>query len=467
MEIDVSRAKLEELLAVGTEVTELDYKTTVDLDEHHERIELYKDVGAFMDHGGYIVIGADAQGVPTGGIQPGQEPLLDEARLRPALERYIPAGFRIVTRIHEIDGVEIGLIQVLPHPHGACVFHRQGEYEDPKTGKQVVVFREGEMFTRHGTSSERVHGQDLARIRTKDTTDLLHPQAEMDHPALREAVADALRRDDSIAMIDVLDELGEVAERASVDEHADELRSALDKLTTVAATAIKYSEEQWIPPAVDRLQAIYELGFRRPAGIAGGRARLWLDVVGRVMAVGPLVVAAGREDLVPNLVLRRPDGMDQHLYTNWIRHAGVEAARAGFFKANKERGEITFLRAVELEIGSIEAISKTFRSDDELRDALAQFDVLAAISVWGEAKDGDDEYPYWATFAGYNQHRYEPAIIRVVQDDVLRESLFGGTDDELRRVLRILEDQGRKHLAMYGGGGARYVAAEIHQFLND
>lgn len=79
MKVDVTRSKLDELLAVGTELADLDYKRTVDLKAHHDTIEIIKDIGAFMDHGGYIVIGADDHGDPVDGIQPGQEALFDES----------------------------------------------------------------------------------------------------------------------------------------------------------------------------------------------------------------------------------------------------------------------------------------------------------------------------------------------------------------------------------------------------
>lgn len=43
MEIDVTRAKLDQLLQEGTEHTQLDYKTTVDLKTHHETVEVFKN----------------------------------------------------------------------------------------------------------------------------------------------------------------------------------------------------------------------------------------------------------------------------------------------------------------------------------------------------------------------------------------------------------------------------------------
>lgn len=468
MDMDVTRAKLDELLAVGTEHAGLDFKLTVDLKSHSETIELIKDVGAFMDHGGYLVIGANDYGAVQGGggFKAGQAPLLDEANLRPVLEKYIPAPFTIATRVHDVEGTDVGLIQVLPHPHGACVFRTQGEYQHPKSGKQVVVFRANDIFTRHGTSSERVDGHDIERIRRKGVRAApARPYPDMDIAALQEAVAEALRNRDRIAMIDVLDGLARVAENSVADADPDGLISALDKLTSVAATAIRYREDRWVDEVVGRLQAVYELGFQGSVRIPGGAPRFWLDVVDRVMAIGTLAVAGGRDDLIPGLVLRSPLGMDRNIYTNWITHAAVQVNRAGFLGAKSDRGEITFLRAVESELGMIEVVGAALRSADALQNALAQFDALAAITVWGRFLGGDDEYPYWPTFAGYYQDRYEPAIVRVIQNSPLRGELFGRSDDDLRRVLLILEEQGRRHLASFGGGGARYVAPEIHQFL--
>lgn len=468
MDINVTRAKLDELLAVGTEHAQLDYKATVDLQAHPDRIELIKDIGAFMDHGGYLIIGADDQGVVQAGgsIKAGQAHLLDEANLRPALEKYIPAPFTIATRVHHVDGTDVGLIQVLPHPHGVCVFKAQGEYQHPNSGKQIVVFRANELFTRHGTSSERVDGHDLDRIRGKSASPIpSRPHPDMDTADMQRAISEALRSNDRMAMIDLLDGLLAVAEQGLQDAAADRLISALDKLTAVAATAIKYGEDRCVAEVAGRLQTVYELGFSGRVHLSGGVPRLWLDVIDRVMAIGALAVVAGQDSLVPTLVHRRPGGMDQNIYTNWITHAAVHAHRAGFLGANSERGEITFLRAVESELGMIEAVKSGFRTPEALQNALAQFDALAAISVWGRFLGGNDEYPYWATYAGYYQDRYEPALVRVIKDPALREVIFGRSADDLRRVLLTLETQQRRHLAAFGGGGARYVAPEILQFV--
>lgn len=467
MNIDVSPAKLSGLLAAGAEHAGLDYKTTVDLDAK-EVVELYKDIGAMMDHGGYIVIGADDSGVPAGGLIPGQERLLDEATLRPRLEKYIPKPFAVVTKVHQLAGVTMGLIQVLPHEHGVCTFLREGSYPDPKNPKnQIVVFRANEMFTRHGTSSERVDGLDLQRIRQKPTAaGPVRPGVAMDDPSFRTAVADAFGRSDKIGIIDALDALARATEEAAAASDVAAMINALDKLTAVATLAMKYRESAWVSEVIDRLQIVYEFGFLGAVAIPGGAARLWLDVTTRVMGIGAVAVAMGHYDLLRQLTLRSPNGMDKVTYTNWITHTAIQTARAGFLKAKFTglSGETTFLRAVEIELGSVTGITDFVPNQGELQKRLAQFDVLAAVTVWGRFR-GKDEYPYWASYAGYYQDRYEPALVRLVQDARLRELLFGGTDEDLREVLRILEEQARKNFASFGGGGGLYVAPEIHRFL--
>jgi hypothetical protein len=62
----VNREKLREPLALETEYPTLDFKSGCDLGEKREQVELAKDVGAISVRGGFLVIGVDGQGKPTG-----------------------------------------------------------------------------------------------------------------------------------------------------------------------------------------------------------------------------------------------------------------------------------------------------------------------------------------------------------------------------------------------------------------
>jgi hypothetical protein len=77
----VSDEKLSELLALGTEYPELDFKGTLDLATKRDQVELAKDVGAMQVRGGYIVVGAKSDGTLTGELAGVNLSRFDEAML--------------------------------------------------------------------------------------------------------------------------------------------------------------------------------------------------------------------------------------------------------------------------------------------------------------------------------------------------------------------------------------------------
>ena len=62
----VDAEALAQLLALGGERDWLDYKRQCDLSETRGVVEIVKDMGAMMVTGGYLIIGADDQGQPSG-----------------------------------------------------------------------------------------------------------------------------------------------------------------------------------------------------------------------------------------------------------------------------------------------------------------------------------------------------------------------------------------------------------------
>jgi hypothetical protein len=163
LEPRVNEEKLRELLASGAESSMLDFKETVDLGETRDRVELAKDMGAMQAEGGYLVLGADSAGRPTGRMTSRQAGLLDESRLRQIIARWVPAPLEILTSVHDIDGNTLGVIYVGPSAKGLCVFRADGQYRDAN-GVDVTVFRQGDVFVRDGTQSRRWQQPDIDRI---------------------------------------------------------------------------------------------------------------------------------------------------------------------------------------------------------------------------------------------------------------------------------------------------------------
>lgn len=165
LEADVSLPTLKRLLDLGAEGPRLDYKRWMNLAQPSEVVELAKDVGAMLDLGGHLIVGADSQGRPCGGLTPEEANLFDEAKLRSKLRKYVPEPFRLFTAVHEHAGLILAIVHILPHPAGCCVFAQKGEYV--RDGRTVLAFRQAEIFVRHGSASERAAQHDIARILDK------------------------------------------------------------------------------------------------------------------------------------------------------------------------------------------------------------------------------------------------------------------------------------------------------------
>lgn len=162
----VTRAKLTELLAVQTELPELDYKRECDLDDTRGLVELTQDVGAMSILGGYLAIGVDNTGTVVG-LSSRQASLFDQATLSAKIAKYLPSGFDIRSAVHTLDdgsaAPAVALVWVSQHPDGWSVFLRNGDYLDG--GKNKVAFRVGDVYARHGTRSEPWNQTDIATAR--------------------------------------------------------------------------------------------------------------------------------------------------------------------------------------------------------------------------------------------------------------------------------------------------------------
>src|SRR4051794_9799247 len=78
------------LLNEGAERAELDYKERCDLNDTFEVVSIVKDIGAMQIQGGYLVIGADDRGQPSGKVTPEHARLFDQATVESKFGRYLP-----------------------------------------------------------------------------------------------------------------------------------------------------------------------------------------------------------------------------------------------------------------------------------------------------------------------------------------------------------------------------------------
>lgn len=164
----VDAEALARLLGLGGERDWLDYKSQCDLSSTRDLVEITKDIGAMMITGGYIVVGADDQGRPSGEVA--HLEWFDPATLHAKVAKYVPKPFELRVATHACQGQSFALVYVAPHPDGFCVFERDGNYTDPIKGLRTA-FRAGGVFARHGTASQPWNQRDIAAIKQRLASD--------------------------------------------------------------------------------------------------------------------------------------------------------------------------------------------------------------------------------------------------------------------------------------------------------
>jgi predicted HTH transcriptional regulator len=128
----VTDERLSALLRLAAEYDEVDFKTAVDLSSTRGDVEMAKDVGAMQVKGGYIVIGVDDNGEPTGAMDGANASPLDPANLVPKMQRYLHGSLDIATGVLTRDGHTVVLVCVKRSPRGCAFFKIDGQYQSPR-----------------------------------------------------------------------------------------------------------------------------------------------------------------------------------------------------------------------------------------------------------------------------------------------------------------------------------------------
>ena len=163
--------KLRELLAIGCELPQLDFKANIDLGATKGRVELAKDVGAMQVLGGYILGGVNPDGSLNESMAVRDLRAFDEANLVPVLLKWLPSPLALRTRVASCRGIRIAMLYVSPHPDGCAFFRADGKYAFD--GSETTVFRAGDVYWRDGTRSVRLSQDGLQRIIERRVADAL------------------------------------------------------------------------------------------------------------------------------------------------------------------------------------------------------------------------------------------------------------------------------------------------------
>jgi hypothetical protein len=492
----VSDEKLSELLGLQAEYPELDYKRFVDPGVTRSAVELAKDVGAMQVRGGYIVVGVDGQGAPTGEVDDVDLRRFDEANLVPKLRRWLPEPLSLRTRVADRKGHKVIVIFVGPHPSGLAFTTADGSYQRDD-GEEVVVFRFGEVFWRDGTRSARMDQRGIEtvieqRIQREKESWLVEQEGirrreraeletaregrraveaplgsvnlDMSAGELTAAALEFVRHDDSIGLRRLLNDAVDRA-RALIDrdEIEVELGDLLDKLTCLAATFLEYDEREWFDRVVALLANIYSL----PVGEGDAQRlayatsippttrapRVWLEIVRRVYGLGALAVRRRQWTAVRTLTVEHPEGFsDYDAY--WLRHALTMASRAQhLYEQRDDRTvELSLLSLARSDIERLACLrSDGLAGEDEaILSSLAQFDLLTnlvAVVDYGRPHPG----AFYPNFARFGQQRVDPIVDRLLCDTAMRGVLGLESDTDFAVALGVVGEGARNEGFRYGG----------------
>ena len=365
----VTAAKLRELLAVQTELTWLDYKEECDISDARGRVEIAKDVGAMMIQGGYLVIGADNSGTPIG-LPVHHAKLFDQATLSHKLASYLPQNSKFVLpcTIWRAVTERPRSLRSYGYPRtrmaGAYLPAMASTWK--AAGLTLILFRQGDVYARHGSRSERWdqtdvgHARRLLIARQKDnwraemaderqrvaqavsaqTAAVTGPAAtfnwQADAAAFEAAAVELMRRDDDVPVRRMLrsaqaDALGFL----DLNNAADQV-TILDRVTTVAALGLELARRPFFDMAVALMLELYESSLTgRASQHAGLRSlqQFWLRIAERLYALGALAVRESDWWAVRAIATASVPSLEmQSRNRTWHRHALTQASRTGLLE---------------------------------------------------------------------------------------------------------------------------------------
>lgn len=166
VEPQLTGAKIEELLTRKRESAKLDYKREWDPRSKRDVVELTKDLVSMSNTaGGYLVIGVGDAGEEIG-LTDDQANRIDEATVRAQVHAYIGTPLDLfLDKTVVWHDKKYAIVTVLRCHRSPVVFEKIGQYADPgPSGKPTIVFREGDVFVRHGSASERWNQEDVRTI---------------------------------------------------------------------------------------------------------------------------------------------------------------------------------------------------------------------------------------------------------------------------------------------------------------
>ncbi len=163
VEAELTPSKIAEIFERRRESAKLDYKLMVDPSSRRDAVELTKDVVAMANSaGGYVLVGVRDDGTEVG-IPDELLGRIDETAFRAKAGSYLGTAVDLfLNKAIERDGRRFAILTILRSRHSPLVFASDGQY--PEGTRTVTVFRQGDVFVRHGSASERWNQDDVRTL---------------------------------------------------------------------------------------------------------------------------------------------------------------------------------------------------------------------------------------------------------------------------------------------------------------
>lgn len=474
MPMSVDKDRLRLLLARGAESDDLDFKATWEPGKKSDLVELSKDIAAMesLPDGGYIVVGADDHGVPSGMFAPEEARDFDEQRIRSKVAAVLGEPIDLSAALHRLESTDFLVIGVGPSRDGMRIMSKDGEYESK------TVWRTSDVFVRRGTSSvrwnqheargiiERVIASrkeewrrdifETIRVGTPafEPGGFVNVNVEMPGESFGAAVTELIRRGDEVGLdlllrktirnaVAVVDAATGKDARAAASELGDQL----DRLDIIAALAARYSENRALSRAIEGYRAIYEAVdedfVSQPRRFPLGHK----EVLMHLYALGAVLVQDQRWEELAVLVRLAPISTRNGYWKSLLRKAEVMVARAELLRDEEgsRSGVIEAAKPVATHLFDL-------LDDGPPRDptnSLVEFDVYRGVANAG--KDENDKLGAYTNFALYDATLAEPAFLTLLDDFVARAALFDGTDEQLASVYRHMNNVAKDEAFAYNG----------------
>jgi len=495
--------KLDELLG-NPEETHLDLKAKVDLTVAEDRLKFVKDAVTMSQRppGGYILIGVDDDGkpcMPVGTIT--DRSRFDGSRIGALIRGYIEGEVHVLVQIHEVDGNEIVMVYVqqnrdrLPVP-----FNKDGQYQGDD-GKNVTVFRKGEIFVRESAENVPIryaHWQDLLSA----YADKIRGEASAATQSLLNEVFAARQQAAGTApdvpLLMTMDETTFAAATASLLESGNDVRlrqfinsltattgpatsladftAALDKWTVFCAQALYFERRDLVDEAIDKLRGVFKTFSEDETAI-----RKRFAVVIRIYVLGSLAVRQAAWETVKSLSLQAvpsSTSYPDYMYSSWIRSATVSVARANLdldpddpsqqsragFILSAARDLMVEHAAMRPDLADSQVPVDEITGSDAALNSLCEFDIAYCIVVAAMGTDHGSAYP---SSVAFDEDRAKPMAQRLVADASIRQRLLPGVGNpEIAEAIADMYEIAIRESANNSGGRWWAMPPSVDQWVN-